>query len=96
MTNPASAIELATANSAVAAFANCTATLNGVAIGGIFDNGSANAFNMMQGSNPTFMCATTDAASAVGKTLIVSGVSHTVREAKPDGTGFTLLELEAV
>lgn len=70
------------------------APLNGVDVGGIFDNGSANAFNMMQGSNPTFMCATADATSAVGKTLIVGGVSHTVREAKPDGSGFTLLELE--
>lgn len=71
-----------------------SATLNAVALRGIFDNGSANAFNMLQGSNPTFACATADAASAVGKTLIVGGTSYTVREAKPDGTGYTVLELE--
>lgn len=95
MTNPAAAIESATAANAVAAFANCTATLNGVAISGIFDNGSdAGLNNMMLGSNPTFTCKTADASSPRGKTLIVDSVSYTVREAKPDGTGITVLELE--
>lgn len=74
------------------------ATLNGVAITGKFDNGSAAGMNsMLLGSNPTFTCASADASSSSrGKTLVVDAVSYTVREVKPDGTGFTLLELEKV
>lgn len=96
MTNPAAAIEAATALSAVAAFANCTATLNAVATDGIFDNGSDGALSgMLLGTNPTFTCSSTSASSASrGQTLVVNGVSYTVREVKPDGTGITLLELE--
>lgn len=73
------------------------ATLNGVAITGKFDNGSASGLsNMMLGSNPTFTCKTADAGSSSrGQTLVVDGVSYTVREVKPDGTGISLLELEA-
>lgn len=72
------------------------ATLNNVSVEGLFDNGSANALSgMMLGSNPTFTCASTAAGSASrGQTLVADGVSYTAREAKPDGTGFTLLELE--
>lgn len=73
------------------------ATLNGVAVRGIFDNGSAAGLNnMLLGSNPTFTLASTSASSSSrGKTLVVDSVSYTVREVKPDGTGFTLLELES-
>lgn len=84
-------------NSAVAAkLATDSATLNSVAITGKFDNGSASGLNnMMLGSNPTFTCMASDAGSASrGQTLVVNAVNYTVREVKPDGTGFTLLELE--
>lgn len=74
-----------------------SATLNGVAVTGKFSNGSASGLNnMMLGSNPTFDLTDTDAGTAPrGKTLMVGSAIYTVREAKPDGTGFTLLELEA-
>lgn len=95
MVNPASAIEAATAAHAVAAFSNCTATIDGLAVGGIFDNGTAAALNVF-GTNPTFTCLPEAVGSdARGKTLIVNATSYTVREAKPDGTGITVLELEA-
>lgn len=73
------------------------ATLNGSAVRGIFDNASASGLNnMMLGSNPTFTLATASVSSSSrGKTLVVGAVSYTVREVKPDGTGMTLLELEA-
>lgn len=74
-----------------------SATLNGVAVTGKFSNGSASGLNnMMLGSNPTFTLASTSTSSSSrGKTLVVDSVSYTVREIKPDGTGMTLLELEA-
>jgi hypothetical protein len=98
MADVASAIETATAAQAVAAFSNCAATLDGVAISGIFDNGSAAGLgNMMLGSNPTFTCSSSDAPSSKrNKTLVVNSVSYTVREIKPDGTGMSVLELEQV
>ena len=74
-----------------------SATLNGVAVTGKFSNGFAGGLNnMMLGSNPTFELTDADAGSAPrGKTLVVGAESFTVREAKPDGAGFTLFELEA-
>lgn len=97
MTNPAAAIEAASAAHALAAFSNCTATLDGSSISGIFDNGNATGLNgLMLGTNPVFLCATADmSGDARGKTLVANSVSYTVREAKPDGTGFSTLELEA-
>ena len=85
-------------NAAVAAtLLTDAATLNGVAVTGKFANGNAAGLNnMMLGSNPTFTCTTAAAGSdARGKTLVVNSISYTAREAKPDGAGFTLLELEA-
>ncbi len=71
------------------------ATLNGVAVGIIFDNGSDGALSGgMLGTNPIATIATADAVAPRGQTLIVDAVSYTVREAKPDGTGITVLELE--
>lgn len=72
------------------------AVLDGVEVGGIFDNGSDSALNnMMLGTNPTFTLASASASSSSrGKTLVVDSVSYTVREVKPDGTGMTVLELE--
>jgi len=74
-----------------------TATLDGVSVTGIFDNGSAAGLdNLMLGSNPTFMLDSASASSASrGKTLVLNAVNYIVREVKPDGTGITVLELEA-
>jgi len=81
----------------VATLLTDAATLNGAAVTGKFSNGNAAGMNnMMLGSNPTFTCTVVDAGSDPrGKTLIVNTVNYTVRESKPDGTGFSLLELEA-
>ncbi|HAF43432.1 MAG TPA: hypothetical protein DCK83_00420 [Gallionellaceae bacterium] len=75
-----------------------TATLDGVSVEGIFDNGSTSGLsNMMLGSNPTFTCRSADAPSSKrNKTLVVGSVSYTVREIKEDGTGMSVLELEQV
>jgi hypothetical protein len=92
-------------NSAVSAkLLTDVATLNSVAITGKFDNGNASGLNnMMLGGNPTFTCMVADMMNTLyppgnsdprGKTLVVNSVNYTVREAKPDGTGITLLELE--
>lgn len=73
-----------------------TALMSGVPIRGIFDNSTASGLSsMMLGSNPTFTCTAAAAGSdARSKTLAVAGVNYTIREVKPDGTGFVLMELE--
>lgn len=72
-----------------------SATLNGVAVKGKFDNGNATALSVMNGTNPTFVCLDGDVGiDARGQSLVVNAVVYVVRETKPDGMGFTLLELE--
>lgn len=81
---------------ALTLFANfgIDATLDSVSIRGIFDAASQDALNIL-GNNPVFTCLSTDAAGQKGKTLVVNTVSYTVREIRPDGTGFSILELES-
>lgn len=96
MTNPAAAIELATANSAVAAFANCTATVGGSAVSGIFDDAYLDPLGM-SGSQPALLCADADVSTAVhGTAVVVNSVSYTVASIQPDGTGMTRLLLQEV
>lgn len=72
-----------------------TATLAGASVTGIFDNGTAHAFNgLILGGNPTFTLATS-AGHARGQSLVVSGVTYTVAAVEADGTGMTTLQLEA-
>ena len=72
-----------------------SATLNGAAVTGLFDNGSARAFNgLVLGTNPTFTLASS-AGHARGQSLVISGVTYTVAAVEPDGTGMTTLQLEA-
>jgi shikimate kinase len=72
-----------------------SATLAGAAVTGIFDNAAAHAFNgLMLGTNPTFTLVTA-AGHARGQSLVVSGVTYTVAAVEPDGTGMTVLQLEA-
>jgi len=49
-------------------------------------------------SQPRFTCATADLPSgaAAGDTITVAGSSYTVRVVEPDGTGVTMLILEAI
>lgn len=74
------------------------ATLNGVAVTGIFDNsyitGAVGPAGMAS-TGPIFTLPTADVpASPVGKTLVTGGVTYTVAEHQPDGTGVSALMLE--
>lgn len=73
------------------------ATLAGAAVVGIFDNGYAEAFGAIAMRGPIFRLRTADAASAtVGAALVVNGTdSYRVTSVQPDGTGITVLVLEA-
>lgn len=84
-------------NAAVSAkVATDAATLDGVAVTGKFDDGTQSGLNnMMLGTNPTYTLPSASASSSSrGKTLVFDSVSYTVREVKPDGNGWSLLELE--
>ena len=50
-----------------------------------------------EGTNPVILCRTSDVSGLVhGSSLSIGGVSYTVQGIEPDGTGFTLLQLEQV
>ena len=73
-----------------------TVTLNGVAIDGIFDNNSAAALNLMGGSNPIFECPEANllGVDPLGLVMVINTVTYKVRENKPDGNGWSVLELD--
>lgn len=72
------------------------ATVGGVAVDGIFDNGYQAALGgLMESTGPTFTAATADLSSAVdGTTVAIGGVHYKVMNNQPDGTGVTVLSLE--
>jgi hypothetical protein len=74
------------------------ATLDGVAVLGIFDRPYAEASFGGFGaaaSQPTYTLPTDQAVSPAGKVLVVSGIgTFLVAEVRPDGTGITVLILE--
>lgn len=74
------------------------ATLQGVAVNGIFDAEYREPLGgLVEGHAPIFQCAAAQIPSVTtGQTLIVNGSSYTVRGVEPDGTGVTLLRLEEV
>jgi hypothetical protein len=93
MVDVASAIEAATATQAVAAFSNCTATVGGVSVAGIFDDAYTDTLNF-SGSFPALSCASADVSTAAqGAAVVVNGSNYTVAAVKPDRTGMTLLQL---
>lgn len=75
-----------------------TATVGGVSVRGIFDNGHtlatvANAG--MSGTLPTLTLPTVAVtASVVGQTVVVGGTSYVCTAHEPDGTGVSVLMLE--
>ncbi len=72
------------------------AVIAGNAVTVIFDNEFMAGLDI-ESSNPVALAASNDVASVVhGDPVVISGVNHTVVGKKPDGTGFTLLELEVV
>lgn len=75
-----------------------TATVGGVAVRGIFNNGYAEALaGIVAGSAPILKCVQTDIAAVTrGTAVVVNGTSYTVAEIQDDGTGIRDLVLEAV
>jgi hypothetical protein len=73
------------------------ATLGGVAVRGIFDTAYLEPLgNLIESSGPVFTLPSVDAASAAhGTTLVVAATTYKVCGIEPDGTGVTLLRLEA-
>lgn len=72
------------------------ATVGGVSVDGIFDNGYGSALDVA-GSTPSLLLPSSSAASATrGTAVVVGGVSYTVSSVEPDGTGMTLLRLQEV
>ena len=69
------------------------ATVNGVAVTGVFDAEYADAFGITNGTRPVLLLPSTVAAS-VGHSVVVSGITYTVAEIQPDGTGLTRLMLK--
>ena len=71
------------------------ATVGGVAITAIFDNGYADAFGIVSGSAPVLLCSSASVSAAtVGAAVSVNATSYTVREIQPDGVGMTRLLLQ--
>ena len=84
------------ANAAILARFAVEATINAAPVNGIFDNDYADAFDVMAGSQPSFLCASADVASiARGAAVIIGGIAYTVQKPpQADGAGFTRLILQ--
>lgn len=74
------------------------ATLAGVSVTGIFDNGydvGAVGSNGMATTSPRFELPSASVPQdAVGISLVYDGQAYTVVNVQPDGTGVTVLHLE--
>lgn len=71
-----------------------SATLDGVAVAGIFDNEYVDALGMAT-RQPRFTLKSSAAAAATqASVLVVEGATYRVRAVEPDGTGVTALRLE--
>ncbi len=70
------------------------ATLNGVAVTGIYDNEYALQDLGGSASAPSFLMATSAVpATPVGMALVIGATTYKVVETMPDGTGVTMLRL---
>ncbi len=83
----------------VAAFSNCTATMNGAPIVGVFDNRSVDqqiGGLELESTGPQFRCLTAAVpAPPNDRTLIVNGTTYTVHRREADNTGMSTLYLHA-
>ena len=71
-----------------------SAVIAGPPVTVIYDNDFMAGLEV-ESSNPVALAASADVAGvAHGDPVVINGVNHTVVGKKPDGTGFTLLELE--
>lgn len=97
MASPFAALEAATATSALAALANCTATIGAVSgVECIFDAAYQDTFGIA-GNAPALTIVTSAAPSAAqGTAVTVNSTSYTITAIEPDGTGLTRLRLQEV
>lgn len=75
-----------------------TATLGGVAVTGIFDNGYDEQSLAMgiAGTSPVFTLPSASVPTpVVGLPLVINSVTYKVVESMPDGTGITRLQLRS-
>ena len=73
------------------------ATLGGNAVTGIFDAAYIEPLgNLVEGASPVFSLPTASAAGAAhGTALVIGATTYKVQGIEPDGTGITVLRLEA-
>ena len=72
------------------------ATIGGNPVTVIFDNEFLASLDV-ESSNPVALANSDDLAGVShGTTVVIDSVSYTVAGLQPDGTGFTVIELEAV
>lgn len=92
------ALEARVNNAVFSRLANVDATVNGVAMSGIFDNGFALAQIASAGmaaTQPTLVVPTSSlSADPVGQAVTVGAASYLVGAHEPDGTGVSTLLLE--
>jgi len=71
------------------------ATVGAGTVRGIFDNAYQDAFSLVPGTAPVFMCASADVSSVdVGDSITINATAYSVTEVRPDGTGMTVLVLQ--
>lgn len=99
MPAPFAALEARVNTAVFKRLSNADATLDGVPVQGMFEKayalGEVGASGMAS-SQPIFTLATSAVpANPVGTALVVNSVTYTVAAHEPDGTGVSLLYLEA-
>lgn len=72
------------------------ATIGGLPVAGIFDNGYQAALGgMLENTAPTFIAPTASVSALVqGSALTINATAYKVATVQPDGTGVTTLVLE--
>jgi hypothetical protein len=74
-----------------------SATVNGVTINVIFDEGYQQQLGIIEDQNPMITCKDTDVVGVThGLAVVVNGRNFKIREVQPDGNGITVLQLSAV
>lgn len=97
MTAPFAAIEARINTAALAQLSNATATIGAVSFDVIFRNSYGEALGFIGGGSPQIACASARVSGVAKNTAVsVDGVAYLVAEIDPDGTGITVLKLEAV
>jgi len=98
MPAPFAALEARINAATIAHLANVAASVGAVSgVEGTFDNAYEDAFGIVAGTSPSLLILTAAApAVAHGTAVVIGGVSYTVTNVRPDGTGMTRLMLQEV